>query len=128
LLTPIRIPRAPTPLAMTNSNLLPFSFPAVGRKAVTAAFDGGRLTSDGGMMLLSMAERRLVIVSAQRFCCIKATFADACGDSTSMTAMEFCCRRKPAADDTTSIACLAKAALMSVTRGIPILSLARVSQ
>ena len=49
---------------MTNSNLLPFSFPAVGRKAVTAAFDGGRLTSDGGVMLLSMAERRLGI--AQR--------------------------------------------------------------
>src|SRR6202046_2340185 len=49
---------------MTNSNLLPFSFPAVGRKAVTAAFDGGRLTSDGGVMLLSMAERRLEI--AQR--------------------------------------------------------------
>ena len=49
---------------MTNSNLLPFSFPAVGRKAVTVAFDGGRLTSDGGVMLLSMAERRLGI--AQR--------------------------------------------------------------
>ena len=49
---------------MTNSSLLPFSFPAVGRKAVTAAFDGGRLTSDGGVMLLSMAERRLGI--AQR--------------------------------------------------------------
>ena len=44
---------------MTNYNLLPFSFPAVGRKAVTAAFDGGRLTSDGGVMLLAMAERRL---------------------------------------------------------------------
>jgi len=49
---------------MTNSNLLMFSFPAVGRKAVNAAFDGGRLTSDGGVMLLSMAERRLGI--AQR--------------------------------------------------------------
>ena len=46
---------------MTDFNLLPFSFPAVGRKAVTAAFDGGRLTSDGGVMLLSMAERRLGI-------------------------------------------------------------------
>ena len=57
------------PLAMTNSNLLPFSFPAVGRKAVTAAFDGGRLTSDGGVMLLSMAERRLGIAQrlAHRF-------------------------------------------------------------
>ena len=49
---------------MTDDNLLPFSFPAVSRKQITAAFDGGRLTSDGGVMLLSMAERRLGI--AQR--------------------------------------------------------------
>jgi len=46
---------------MTDSNLPPFTFPAVGRKPVTAAFDGGRLTSDGGVMPLSMAERRLGI-------------------------------------------------------------------
>jgi len=44
---------------MTDDNLLPFSFPAVSRKQVTAAFDGGRLTSDGGVLLLAMAERRL---------------------------------------------------------------------
>jgi hypothetical protein len=36
---------------MTNDNLFPFSFAAVSRKQVTAAFDGGRLTSDGGVML-----------------------------------------------------------------------------
>src|SRR5256714_2160513 len=42
----------------------PFWFPAVGRKKVTAAFDGGRLTSDGGVMLLAAAERRIGI--AQR--------------------------------------------------------------
>ena len=36
-----------------------FWFPAVGRKKVTAAFDGGRLTSDGGVMLLAAAERRI---------------------------------------------------------------------
>ena len=40
----------------------PFWFPAVGRKKVTAAFDGGRLTSDGGArMLLAAAERRIGI-------------------------------------------------------------------
>jgi hypothetical protein len=44
---------------MTDDTLLPFCFPAVGRKKVTAAFDGGRITSDGGVMLLSAAERRL---------------------------------------------------------------------
>ena len=49
---------------MTDTTILPFSFPAVARKKVTADFDGNRLTSDGGVMLLSMAERRLGI--AQR--------------------------------------------------------------
>jgi hypothetical protein len=44
---------------MTDDTFLPFSFPAVGRKKVTAAFDGGRITSDGGVMLLAAAERRL---------------------------------------------------------------------
>jgi hypothetical protein len=33
----------------------------VGGKKVIAAFDGGRLTSDGGVMLLAAAERRLGI-------------------------------------------------------------------
>ena len=46
---------------MSDDTILPFSFPAVGRKKVTAAFDGGRLTSDGGVMLLGVAERPLGI-------------------------------------------------------------------
>ena len=46
---------------MSDDTILPFSFPAAGRKKVTAAFDGGRLTSDGGVMLLGVAERRLGI-------------------------------------------------------------------
>lgn len=44
---------------MTDDTLLPFAFPAVGRKKITAAFDGGRITSDGGVMLLAAVERRL---------------------------------------------------------------------
>ena len=44
---------------MDEDNLLPFALPSVGRKKLTAAFDGGRLTSDGGVMLLSLAERRI---------------------------------------------------------------------
>jgi hypothetical protein len=44
---------------MTDDTLLPFSFPAVRSKKITAAFDGGRITSDGGVMLLAAAERRL---------------------------------------------------------------------
>jgi hypothetical protein len=47
---------------MIDDNLLPFSFPAVSRKKVTAAFDGGRLSSDGGVMLLAEADRRLGLV------------------------------------------------------------------
>jgi hypothetical protein len=46
---------------MSEDSLLPFAFPAVQRKKVVAAFDGGRLTSDGGVMLLAAAERRLGI-------------------------------------------------------------------
>jgi hypothetical protein len=53
---------AATP-AMTDDTLLPFSFPAVAGKKVTAAFDGGRLSSDGGVMLLAAAERRLGIAA-----------------------------------------------------------------
>src|SRR5205085_1542523 len=46
---------------MTDDNLLPFCFPVVHRKKITAAFDGGRISSDGGVMLLAQAERRLGI-------------------------------------------------------------------
>jgi hypothetical protein len=44
---------------MSDDRELPFIFPAVSRKKITAAFDGGRLTSDSGVMLLSLAERRM---------------------------------------------------------------------
>jgi transposase InsO family protein len=44
---------------MLDDSFLPFSFPAVARKKLTAAFDGGRITSDGGVMLLAQADRRL---------------------------------------------------------------------
>lgn len=46
---------------MDENTLLPFDLPAVARKKVSAAFDGGRITSDGGVMLLAQAERRLGI-------------------------------------------------------------------
>ena len=46
---------------MSDDTVLPFAFPAVARKKVTAAFDGGRLSSDGGVLLLAAAERRLGI-------------------------------------------------------------------
>ncbi len=46
---------------MPVDTTLPFHFPAVGRKKLTAAFDGGRITSDGGVMLLGAVERQLGI-------------------------------------------------------------------
>src|ERR1700761_6696266 len=46
---------------MLEDNLLPFSFPAVERKKFAAAFDGGRITSDGGVMLLAAVEKELGI-------------------------------------------------------------------
>ena len=44
---------------MTEDSLLPFDLPAVRRKKVTAGFDGGLISSDGGVVLLREAERRL---------------------------------------------------------------------
>jgi hypothetical protein len=48
---------------VSEDTLLPFAFPSVGRKKVTAAFDGGRITSDGGVLLLAAAERGMGIAS-----------------------------------------------------------------
>jgi hypothetical protein len=45
---------------MNEDIRLPFDLPAVARKNVSAAFDGGRITSDGGVMLLAQAGRPLV--------------------------------------------------------------------
>jgi Transposase DDE domain group 1 len=47
--------------AIVDPTPLPFSFPALGGKKLTAAFDAGRLTSDGGVLLLGAFEKRLGI-------------------------------------------------------------------
>ena len=46
---------------MSDDTLLTFDFPVIERKKVIAAFDGGRITSDGGVMLLGVVERQLGI-------------------------------------------------------------------
>ena len=46
---------------MNDDSLLPFPLPAVCRKKTTAAFDGGRVSSDGGVLLLAQAAKRLGI-------------------------------------------------------------------
>lgn len=55
---------------MSESSVESFLFPAVGGKKLAAAFDGGRLTSDGGVMLLAAVERRIGI--AQRLAALIA--------------------------------------------------------
>lgn len=47
--------------AETDDSRARFCFPAIARKKVSAAFDGGRLTSDGGVLLLAQAERQMGI-------------------------------------------------------------------
>ena len=42
----------------TDCNPQQLEFQGVGRRTVVAAFDGGTLTSDGGLLLLSEVERR----------------------------------------------------------------------
>ena len=44
---------------LSNDTLLPFTLPAIGGKKITGGFDSGRLSSDGGVLLLSPAEQQL---------------------------------------------------------------------
>jgi len=55
---------------MDNDSLLPFDLPAVCRKKVSVAFDGGRMSSDGGVMLLRGVERRLKIAARLARCLV----------------------------------------------------------
>ena len=45
-----------------DDTLLPFSLPSLGKKKVTAAFDGGTIGSDGGVFLLAGADRRIGLI------------------------------------------------------------------
>ena len=48
--------------ATDNDVLLPFSLPSIHQKKVTACFDGGRISSDGGVLLLCGADKRLGLI------------------------------------------------------------------
>ena len=50
--------------AAEEDTLFPFSLPNVGGKKVTAAFDGGTVSSDGGVFLLAGADKRLGLIDA----------------------------------------------------------------
>ena len=53
---------------MDDDSLLPFDLPAVCRKKVSVAFDGGMLSSDAGAVLLRGVERRLGIAERLAAC------------------------------------------------------------
>jgi hypothetical protein len=46
----------------TDDTLFPFSLPSICKKKVSAAFDGGQISSDGGVLLLAGADRRLGLI------------------------------------------------------------------
>jgi hypothetical protein len=48
--------------AADDDTLLPFTLPSICRKKVTAAFDGGTISSDGGVVLLAGADKRLGLI------------------------------------------------------------------
>ena len=48
--------------AAADDTLLPFHLPSIRQKKITAAFDGGRISSDGGVLLLAGADRRLCLI------------------------------------------------------------------
>jgi hypothetical protein len=50
--------------ATDDDILLPFSLPNICKKKVTAAFDGGQISSDGGVLLLAGADKRLGLIDA----------------------------------------------------------------
>ena len=56
---------------MTEDTFLPFDLPAVSRKKVTADFAGGSISSDGGLVLLRGAERRLRLARISHRVCLE---------------------------------------------------------
>jgi Transposase DDE domain group 1 len=49
---------------VTNSNQISIEFPGVKRRRVEARFDGGDITSDGGVLLLQSVDRRVGLTQA----------------------------------------------------------------
>lgn len=49
-------------LATDDAPPLPFALPSMGGKKITASFDGGRISSDGGVLLLAGIDKRLGLI------------------------------------------------------------------
>jgi hypothetical protein len=63
---------------MDEDTVESFCFPAARRKKVTAAFDGGHITSDGGVVLLAAVDRRMGM--AQRVTCASVVMCSRSAD------------------------------------------------
>ena len=48
--------------AVANDTLFPFTLPVLRHKKIAAAFDGGTISSDGGVFLLAGADQRLGLI------------------------------------------------------------------
>jgi hypothetical protein len=94
---------------MTDDTIPLVSFPAIEGRKVTAAFDGGRLSSDGGVMLLSMADRRLGVAERLARCIPdrrdRSPIAHTIADMIRARAFAICCGYEDAG--TTSTCCAA---------------------
>lgn len=53
---------------MSEDSSLPFDLPSVGRKKLSVGFDGGQLSSDGGVLLLRGIEKRLGLAARLSGC------------------------------------------------------------
>ena len=49
-----------------DSNTTAFGLPAIGRKKLVAAFDRGRLTSDGGVLLARRSDNSASVIGWRR--------------------------------------------------------------
>lgn len=49
--------------AIDDDTLLPFALPSLGGKKVTAAFDGGMISSDGGVLLLAGLDKKIGLIA-----------------------------------------------------------------
>lgn len=61
---------------MVDNSVSGFGFSTICRKKVTAAFDDGRTTSDGGVLLLAQAERAMGVTGRLADCIAEADIAE----------------------------------------------------
>ena len=53
-------------LAAADDTLLPFTLPNIAGKKLTAVFDGGRISSDGGLLLRVAARAKTALLWSNR--------------------------------------------------------------